>query len=122
VHARRAVELSPKDGNCHSILALAEYRSGHWNESLAAAERSIELRKGGDALNGFILAMAHWQKGDKDRARALFDDAAARMTQNPSRNKDLRRLWTEAAELTGRPGPDAVGPTSPPAPTEKRPR
>ena len=110
MHARRAVELSPQDGSFRSILALAEYRSGHWDLSLAAAERSIELKKRGDALNWLILAMGHWQKGDKDRARTWFDKAAASLKQDPPKNRDLRQLWAEAAALTGRPGPDLPGP------------
>ena len=40
-HARRAVALSPKEGSFRNTLALAEYRAGHWAESIAAAERSI---------------------------------------------------------------------------------
>ena len=74
-HARRAVALGPEDGAFRTTLALAEYRAGHWAESIAAAERSIALTKGVDASNWFILAMALWQKGDKDEARKWFDKA-----------------------------------------------
>ena len=34
-HARRAVLLDPKDGDFRATLALAEYRAGHWAESIA---------------------------------------------------------------------------------------
>ena len=110
MHARKAVELSPQDGLCRSTLALAEYRSGHWDASLAAAERSIELKDTAAAVNWLILAMGHWQKGEKDRARTWFDKAATAMKPNPPRSGNMRRLWAEAAELLGRPGPEAVGP------------
>jgi tetratricopeptide (TPR) repeat protein len=68
VHARKAVELAPKNANTHGTLALAEYRSSHWSESLAASERSVALRKGPDASDWFLQALAHWQNGEKDEA------------------------------------------------------
>ena len=64
----------------YTTLALAEYRAGHWAESIAAAERSTARTKGAgaaNAANGFFLAMALWQKGDKDEARKWFDKAVA---------------------------------------------
>ncbi len=36
-HAHQAVALGPEDANAHTALALAEYRAGHWAESIAAA-------------------------------------------------------------------------------------
>ncbi len=76
-HTRRAVALRPNDPSFHTTLALAEYRSGHWAESIAAAEQSIALTKDVDASNAFILAMALWQKGDKDRSRSFFEQAVS---------------------------------------------
>src|SRR5262249_10257365 len=77
VHARKAVDLGPKEVYIASTLALAEYRSGHWVESIAASERSMALRNGGDSYEWFFLAMAHWQKGEKAEARKWFDKAVA---------------------------------------------
>ena len=107
-HARKAVELAANAGHCFNTLALAEYRSGHWAESLAASERSLALKKGGDACAWFLLAMAHWQKGDKDKARTWFDTAVGWTKINASENAEMRRLWSEAAALLGMPGPDVV--------------
>ena len=69
--------LAPKEGNFHNTLALAEYRAGHWAESVGAAERSMASLKGVDASNWFFLAMALWQRGEKHRSRAYFDRAIA---------------------------------------------
>ncbi len=101
--AREAVALSP-EGNYVNTLALAEYRSGHWDESIAAAERSIALYQGLetfdwfaasplsiaglnrlDASNWFFLAMAHWRRGETDRARKYFRKAAAWTREGPHR-------------------------------------
>ena len=109
-HARQAVALSPKEGTFHNTLALAEYRVGHWAESIAAAERSIALLKGVDASNWFFLAMALWQRGEKDRSRSYFDQAVAWTKKNDPKNAELLAFWREAAELLGQPGPSAAAP------------
>ena len=105
--ARKAVALSPKEGSFHNTLALAEYRVRHWSESIAAAERSIALTTGVDAYNWFFLAMALWQRGEKDRSRLYFDRAVAWTKKNDPKNAELLAFWREAAGLLGRPGPDA---------------
>jgi len=106
-HARQAVALSPKDGSFRTTLALAEYRAGHWAESIAAAEQSIALTKDEDASNRFFLAMALWQQGAKDRSRSIFDQAVAWTRKNDPKDANLLLFWREAAELLGQPGPDA---------------
>ena len=115
-HARQAVALSPEEGNFYDTLALAEYRAGHWAESIAAAERSIALMKDVDPSNWFFLAMALWQQGDKDRSRSYFDQAVAWTKKNDPDHADLLAFWREAAELLGKPGP-----TGPAARSARRP-
>ncbi len=121
-HARKAVELAPKAGDKFNTLALAEYRSGHWTESLAASQRSLALQGGGYAADWFLLALAHWQKGEKDQARTCFDKAVASTKTKAPANKELLQFWAEAAELLGCPGPDASGPGSPAGPATEKPR
>ncbi len=98
--------MNPGDGTFQNTLALAEYRAGHWAESIAAAERSVALRKGVDASNGFFLSMALWQHGQKDRSRSSFDQAVAWTRKNDPKNADLLLFWREAAALLGQPSPD----------------
>jgi len=120
VHARKAVELAPKEHHKYRTLAIAEYRSGHWAESLAASERSAALENGGDAFNWFLIALADWQRGEMDKARNWFDKAVAWMREQDAEDPILRQLWTEAAELLGRPGPDAAGAGSLAAPAAQK--
>ena len=121
MHARKAVELAKADAYCYGTLALAEYRSGHWAESLAASGRSMELGKGGVAYDWFSQTMAHLQKGDKGEARKWFDRAVAWTKEKEPTNLELRRFWTEAAELMGEPGPEESGAGPPRAnPAEKQ--
>jgi tetratricopeptide (TPR) repeat protein len=105
-HARRAVELAAKDSYSYNTLALAEYRMRHWDESLAACDKSIALGQGGNAYDWFFQAMAQAQQGDKDQARKWFDRAVGWTKQNDSKNKELLQVRAEAAELLGQPGPD----------------
>ena len=105
---RKAVELAPNDGPIVNTLALAEYRSGHWTQSIAANERSMALQNGGDAINWFLVVLAHWQKGHKDEARRWFDKAVASTKQSPRRHQSAQ-LWKETAELLGQPGPGPSG-------------
>ncbi len=115
-HARKAVELNREDGGFHTTLALAEYRAGHWAESIAAAERSTELMKGVDApigANWFFVAMARWQQGGRDEARKWFDKAVAWTKEKYPDNAELRQFWAEAAELLGQPGPSTTSSTAP---------
>jgi hypothetical protein len=122
VHDRKAVELAPKVGGIVNMLALAEYRSGHWVESIAAGEQSVALRNGGDASNWLFLAMAHWQKGHKHKARKWFDKAVLWTKEKAPQNDGLRGFWKEAAELLGQPGPDASGQSTHTTPAAAQPR
>ena len=80
---------------------MAQYRAGEWQAAIEALEKSMELRKGGDAVDWFFLAMAHWQLGHKDEARKWYDKAVEWMDKNQPKNEELLRFRAEAAELLG---------------------
>jgi tetratricopeptide (TPR) repeat protein/tRNA A-37 threonylcarbamoyl transferase component Bud32 len=111
-HARKAVALGPTTAYCYGTLALTEYRAGHLAESIAAAERALELDKTGKliAYRWFYLAMAQSRRGETDQARGYFDRAVAWTREHDPRNVDLLQFWAEAAALLGRPGPDLADP------------
>ena len=109
VHARKAVELAPEDGQSFVTLALAEYRLGHWSESLAASRHSLALLDRRAPSAWFLMALAGWRKGDKDKARGWFNQAAASMREQPGKKSTARRLWTEATKVLGERSPDAAG-------------
>ena len=102
---RGAIEQAPQMGSRYSTLALAEYRLGHWAESLAATERATALQTNGEAFTWFLTALAGAQQGEKDKARGSFEKAVAWMKEHGGENPTINQLWTEAAELLGRPGP-----------------
>jgi tetratricopeptide (TPR) repeat protein len=114
-HARKAVERKPDDGDFHNTLGAAEYRAGNWGPAIAALRKSMELRRGGDASDWFFLSLAQKRLGRDEEAGAWFDKAVIWTRQHGPRNEELRRFWSEAAELLGRPGPDDTAPGAPAA-------
>jgi tetratricopeptide (TPR) repeat protein len=97
--AQKAVELTPEEGSHWNTLGVAHYRAGDCNAAIAAFEKSMELRKGGDSFDWFFLAMAHWQLGEEKKAREFFDQALQWMDKNQANNEELRRFRAEAKEL-----------------------
>jgi serine/threonine protein kinase/tetratricopeptide (TPR) repeat protein len=98
--AEKAVELAPRSAWSWHVLGWARYRNGAWKDSIAALEKSIEVRKdGGDSWHWFFLAMARWQLGEKGKAREWYDRAVEWMDKNQPKHEELRRFQAEAAEL-----------------------
>ena len=117
-HSKKAVELASNKGSYYNTLALVEYRRGRWNDSIAAATRSIAIGNGGDASDWFFLALAHWQRGEKEQARTWFDKAVAWTKEKQPKNAQMLQFWKEAAKLLALPGPDSTSPAGPKAPRE----
>jgi eukaryotic-like serine/threonine-protein kinase len=97
--AKKAVELGPEQGLCWNTLGVALYRTGAWKDAGAALEKSMELRKGGDSLDWFFLALTHGRLGDNEAARSWFERAVQWMEKNQPSNEELGRLRMEAATL-----------------------
>jgi tetratricopeptide (TPR) repeat protein len=91
---------SPREeGEGWQTLGIAQYRVGDWKATVAALEKAMRLRNGGDAADWFFLAMAHRQQGDKQEARRWWDRAVVWMDKNKPRDEELGRFRAEAAAL-----------------------
>lgn len=102
--ARKAVELDPQSGSSWNTLGAAQYRAGDWKGAIASLNKSQQLAvEAARAYDGFFLAMAHWQLGDKDEARRWHDKAVEWMDKNAKDNEELLRFRAEAAALLGKP-------------------
>jgi tetratricopeptide (TPR) repeat protein/serine/threonine protein kinase len=97
--AKKAVELAPTEGNFWNTLGVAFYRAGDWQAALHALKKSMALQKGGNCHDWFFLAMAHWQLGEREKARQWFDKAVEWMDKNMPKDQELGRFRAEAAEL-----------------------
>jgi serine/threonine protein kinase/tetratricopeptide (TPR) repeat protein len=101
VHAKKAVELDPRHDRLWKVLGVAHYREGDWNAAIEAFLKSAQLSKGDDSYGFFFLAMAHWQLGERDKARTWYDRAVDWMDKNSPKNEELKRFRAEATALLG---------------------
>jgi tetratricopeptide (TPR) repeat protein len=99
--AKKAVELEPNSNLYWNTLGVAEYRAGHWHESLEALKKSRELNHQTELLSmdGFFIAMARWQLGDKELARQWYDKSVAWMDEHDPNNLELIQFRAEAEAL-----------------------
>ncbi len=95
--AGEAVKMLSRDGACWNTLGVARYRAGDWKLAVEALAKSVELRQGGDACDGFFLAMAHEKLGNRAEARTWYDRAVAWMDKNQPKDAELCRFRAEAA-------------------------
>ena len=100
-YAERATALAPYDWMVWNTLGVAQYRNGDDAAAIAALNRSIRLRNGGNDINLFFLAMAHWRLGHQDTAPQYYARANEMMHNNSSNEDDSSRFRDEAAALLG---------------------
>jgi serine/threonine protein kinase/Flp pilus assembly protein TadD len=112
--ANRAVAKAPTNGDYQNTLGMALYRAKEWQAAVAALMKSRELRPGGDSVNGFFLAMAHWQLGDKATALTWYEKGVERIGNHQSDMAELHRFRAEAAALLNLPDPEAANGTRTP--------
>jgi tetratricopeptide (TPR) repeat protein len=105
--AKNAVELLPKVGSYWNTLGVAHYRAGDWQAAFAALNKSMELRKGGNAFDWFFMGMAQWQLGEHDEALTWHRRAVQWMEKNQRADENLRRFRAESAALLGISSPEA---------------
>jgi WD40 repeat protein/tetratricopeptide (TPR) repeat protein len=93
VFAEAAVEAAPSSLTYRNTLGAAYYRAGLWDEAIEV------MGKG--SWDFFFLAMAHWQRGEQEKAQMWYNRAVEWMEKHAPENKQLRRFRTEATALLG---------------------
>jgi eukaryotic-like serine/threonine-protein kinase len=109
--ARRAVELDPRRTIFLNTLGVAQYRASRFAEAITILEQSLATGGGqSDAFDLFFLAMARFQLGQIEPARADFDRAVEWRRGHPSQvpgwNEELDSFQAEARTLLHGPSPD----------------
>jgi Flp pilus assembly protein TadD len=108
--AERAVKLPGAGDGPWNTLGVARYRASDWAGAIEALEESERLAP--DKLvawNGFFLAMAHWQLGDKQKASQWYNKSVHWMEKHQVRDEVIR-FRAEAAALLDLPVPAAPAP------------
>jgi serine/threonine protein kinase/tetratricopeptide (TPR) repeat protein len=99
--ARKAVELAPENGWYWNTLGAAYLRTGQWTDAVAALDKSMQLRSGGDSADWLLLAMAHCRLGEREKARMWYGRAVPWMAKYKPYDQELSRLRAEAVVLLG---------------------
>jgi uncharacterized protein HemY len=99
--AKQALQRSPNSTLLWNTLGMAHYRRGEWQAAIEMLEKAEMLPYGKTGYNWFFLAMAHWQKGDRDRSRRYYEQAHAWRLKHKAGGEDLHRFHQEAAVLLG---------------------
>jgi serine/threonine protein kinase/uncharacterized protein HemY len=97
--AQQAIEMAPQAGEVWSTLGIAQYRAASWQAAVAALKKSVELKSRRDVACWLFLAMAHWQLGEKETARAWYDKATHWMDQHQPNREELKLFRAEAEEV-----------------------
>ncbi len=97
--AQKALGRAPQEGTFWNTLGVAHYRAGDPKAAVAALQKSMQLRGGGDASDWFFLAMAHWKMDDAEQARTWYQKAVQWMDRYQVRDEELRGFRAEAAAL-----------------------
>ena len=88
-----------------TVLGWAQYREQDYSACIKSLEDAVAPRKappGGEPSQWLVLAMAHWQLGNKDRARELYDHSLTWFSQHQPTDELIRSLQAEAERLLGR--------------------
>ena len=107
--ASKAMELAPKTARYWTVLGVAQYRAGKFNEAVATLNKSVALHgDDADGLDFFVLALAHWRLGEPNKARQWHGKAVAWLNANRSddtlhaRPRGIVALEAEAQEVIGK--------------------
>ena len=101
--ANELIQNSPKVRDVWTTLGVAHYRAGAWNDAIAALQRSEAVAPGlFTAVNGFFLAMAYWQLGEKDKGHEYYAKTLQVVeTASQPAGRELVPFRLEASQLLG---------------------
>jgi tetratricopeptide (TPR) repeat protein len=101
--AHEAVDGAQNKSYAWTALGIAQYRAGDWQSAADSLDKAVTLPDADDskilAEAAFFSAMAHWQRGDKEKAREWYSKAVEWMEKEQKDNAELKRFRAEAAEL-----------------------
>ena len=93
--ARGALRDAPQNGDAWNTLGVALCGVRAWADALEALERSMDLHSGGNAYDWYFLALALWNQGRQEKARAWLEKADGWAEANAHDSTELARLRAE---------------------------
>jgi tetratricopeptide (TPR) repeat protein/WD40 repeat protein len=102
--AEKAVEQKPYNGQVLNTLGKVYYRAGRWQDAIRTLDLADAVGYAEDTwFSPFILAMSHWQAGDREQARKLYQVGLVWLARRGAGDQKLLRFRAEAASLLGLP-------------------
>jgi serine/threonine protein kinase/Flp pilus assembly protein TadD len=93
----------PDQGRTWNTIGVARYRKGDWSGAITALTKAVELRVGGpNDSDCFVLAMAHWQRGDRNQANTWYGRAIAWLDRRAPLAREASIFYAEASSRLGR--------------------
>jgi serine/threonine protein kinase len=100
--AHEALRYAPAHAEMWTTLGVACCRAGDWKDGIAALQQSETLAPGRfTGVNGFFLAIAHWQVEARDEARQWYDKGVAAAERKKPNDRVLTNFRVEAERLLG---------------------
>jgi serine/threonine protein kinase/tetratricopeptide (TPR) repeat protein len=101
--ATKLRDALPQWATNHEVHGLAKYRNGNWEEAKTSLEIAVK-KKSERGYAHVLLAMAHWQLGDQEKARELLKQASEWQRPKTVRRSNLflKDFWAEAKALIGK--------------------
>jgi tetratricopeptide (TPR) repeat protein len=97
--ATAAVAEVPNNALYLNTLGVALCRTGKWDDAIVALNKSVSVSGAADGFDAFFLAMAHWQRGEKEVAGNWLAKAATWMDENSPNDPELIEIGREAESL-----------------------
>ena len=114
VSAAAAVAEEPSQQTYRNTLGVVLYQARQWDDAIETLTESITMHGFADSFDTFILAMAHWQRGEQDVARKWLQEAIEWMDNHAPRDPELIQFRLTAEQMIQTPE------TSPENPPETR--
>lgn len=108
-YLRRALALSPDDGQIRDSVGWVELRLGHVGEGLVLLERAAEQLPQDPAIN-YHLGVAYWVSGRRLEAVNAWQDAAQFHPDPPDQRKIAAALAYATSQAAAHPPAHAVAP------------
>ncbi|CAN5407382.1 hypothetical protein BH10PLA2_BH10PLA2_22220 [soil metagenome] len=100
--AEEAISIAEQVGEYWNTLGVARYRSGMYEQSLAALQHSCDKCRGGSAFDFYFMAMAHHRLGHTEKANKFFEKAQQDAGGSTTLIEPITHLGQEAAALLGK--------------------
>jgi serine/threonine protein kinase/Flp pilus assembly protein TadD len=98
-----SVAERPDQARTWNTIGVARYRKGDWSGAIAALTKAAQLRfDDANDTDCFVLAMAHWQRGERNQANTWYSRAIAWLDRRNPLGREETIFYAEASSLLGR--------------------